>query len=88
MSEVRRLQNVELSNDAMMSQPDNLELKVRLAETLLRDGHSEDGVRILKAALDQSPNYAPAHLALAAYYEKQGESQLAEHHRRLAGKSP
>lgn len=88
MAEANRLRDVAISNEAIKSQPDNLDLKVRLAEELLRDGYVADGVSLLDAVLKQSPNYAPAHLALATHYEKQGQSELAAKHRRLAGKRP
>lgn len=86
LNEVRRLQNVELYSEAIKSQPDNAELKVRLAETLLRDGYTADGFELLQAAVKQHPNFAPAHLALASYYEKQGRSDLAAEHRKKAEK--
>jgi Flp pilus assembly protein TadD len=88
MAEANRLRDVAISNEAIKSQPDNLELKVRLAEELLRDGNSADGVGLLEAVLKQSPNYAPAHLALATHYDKHGQTELAAKHRRLAGKGP
>jgi tetratricopeptide (TPR) repeat protein len=88
MAEANRLRDVAISNEAIKSQPDNLELKVRLAEDLFHDGNFADGEELLKKVLEQSPNYAPAHLALAKHYEKQGQSDLAAKHRRLAGKGP
>jgi len=84
MVEVRRLQDVELFSEAIKSQPDNLELKVRLAESLLQDGHFADGVSLLEFLLKESPLYSPAHAALATHYEKQGQAELAAKHRRLA----
>lgn len=86
MSEADRLRDVALSKAAISTQPDNLDLQVRLAENLLHDGNFADGVDMLKAVLAKAPNYAPAHLALAAHYDKQGQSELADKHRRLAGK--
>jgi predicted Zn-dependent protease len=88
MSEANRLRDVAISKDAIGTQPDNLELKVRLAESLLGDGNFADGVSLLESVLKTSPNYAPAHLALASHYEKQGQAELAARHRRLAGKGP
>lgn len=85
LKEVARLRDLELFNETIKVQPENLDLQVRLAESLLRDGHSEDGVRLLKAILSKSPNCAPAHHALAKHYEMQGQAELAAKHRRLAG---
>ena len=71
LSEVQRLQNVELFDNAIKSQPTNLDLNVRLAESLLRDGHTADGLRMLEMVLAQDPAHRGAHLALAAHYDKQ-----------------
>ncbi len=86
LSEVRRLQDVELFSEAIKSQPDNPELMVRLAERLIREGNAEDGVKMLESAVERYPHYAPAHLALATQYEKMGQGERAAKHRRLAGK--
>ena len=85
MAEVRRLQRLELMNDAINSQPDNLALKVRFAEDLLREGYAKEAVELLMLVLKEAPGHPPAHLALAAHYEKQGNNDLAAKHRRLAG---
>jgi len=88
LSEVRRLQDVEVFGVAVKTQPTNLDLNVRLAESLLRDGHTADGLRMLEMVLAQDPAHRGAHLALAAHYDKQGQTALAAEHRRQAGKSP
>jgi predicted Zn-dependent protease len=85
LAEVQRLQDVEVFTDAIKSQPDNLELQVRFAESLLRDGHTSDGLALLQSVLRKSPNFGPAHLALAEHYEKTGQANLAARHRQLAG---
>jgi Tfp pilus assembly protein PilF len=84
MMEVRRRQDVELFKDAMANQPDNLDLKVRFAVSLLNDGHETDGEGLLEVVLARDPKFAPAHKALADYYEKKGEPSRAAKHRRLA----
>jgi len=86
LEEVRRLADVSLVNENIKGQPDNLDLQVRLAETLIKDGHADDGVNLLQMVLNKEPNYVPAHLALAAHYEKEGKTDLAARHRQLAGK--
>jgi predicted Zn-dependent protease len=85
LAEVQRLRDIELYTDAIKSQPDNLELHVRLAESLLKDGHTADGVELLQTVLGKEPTFAPAHLALAAHYDKAGQADLAARHRKLAG---
>jgi predicted Zn-dependent protease len=87
-AEVRRLQDVEVYGEAMKSQPDNPEIRVRLAERLLADGHTREGVAHLEAVLATDPKNRAAHLALAAHYEKQGQPARAAEHRRLAGPNP
>jgi predicted Zn-dependent protease len=88
LAEVRRLQDVEIATEAMKTQPDNLALHVQLAEDLLRAGHANDGLAILRQVLQRDPNFAPAHRALAAHFERAGNPELAAQHRRLAGQSP
>jgi Tfp pilus assembly protein PilF len=51
---------------------------------LLRTGEERLGLDWLGAALRLDPRSAPAHEALAAYYEKKGEADRAEEHRRAA----
>ena len=88
LSEVRRLQDVEVFGDAIKNQPDNPALLTRLGESLLRDGHHDDGLKIMERALAIDPFYAPAHRALAAHFEAVGQPARAAEHRRMAGTSP
>lgn len=88
LTEVRRLQDVEIASEAMKTQPDNLALHVQLAEDLLRAGHTNDGLAILDQVLRRDPNFAPAHRALAAHFERAGNTERAAEHRRRAGQSP
>jgi predicted Zn-dependent protease len=88
LTEVRRQQDVELAGEAMKTQPDNLALHVQLAEDLLRAGHTNDGLAVLDQVLRRDPKFAPAHRALADYFERAGKPELAAEHRRLAGQSP
>jgi tetratricopeptide (TPR) repeat protein len=53
-----------------------------VGEALLRVGQERAGVSWLRQALRRDPGYAPAHRALAAYYEKKGDRENAEAHRR------
>ena len=50
---------------------------------LLRNGQARAGLGWLASALQAAPDYAPAHLALATYYQQSGDTPRAEHHRRL-----
>jgi predicted Zn-dependent protease len=88
LAEVRRLQDADTFAEAIRVQPDNLELRVRLAESLLADGHTADGLKLLAEVLARDPHFRPAHRALAAHYEKNGQPAKAAEHRRLAGPDP
>jgi len=85
MIEVRRRQDIEVFEAAIQNQPDNLDLRVRFAKTLLADGHRADGEKLLQAVLSRDPTFRPAHKLLAEHYEKIGETNRAAEHRRLAG---
>jgi tetratricopeptide (TPR) repeat protein len=88
LTELRRIQDVDTYAEAIRTQPDNLDLRVRLAESLLAEGDTQDGLNLLSGALALDPRFRPAHRALAAHYEKQGQPDRAAEHRRLAGPDP
>jgi tetratricopeptide (TPR) repeat protein len=52
----------------------------------LRSGEEQEGVRWLNMALHEAPGYRPAHRALADYYQRTGQSELAARHSHLAEK--
>ena len=58
-AELRRLQDVANAEEASKNQPDNLELRVRLAESLLAAGHTKDGLRWLDEVLARAPRTRP-----------------------------
>jgi tetratricopeptide (TPR) repeat protein len=60
-------------------------LRYEGAVLLLRYGKREEALGWLLTALEDDPEYRPAHEALAAYYEAAGRTDLAARHRRLAG---
>jgi Tfp pilus assembly protein PilF len=45
-------------------------------------GHEELGVRWYASALEQDPDYGPAHETLAAYYDRVANHEEADRHRR------
>jgi predicted Zn-dependent protease len=55
---------------------------------LLRNGQEQEGLRWLANALQQNPNYQPAHEVLAEYYEKHHQLEKAAQHRRLSDPKP
>lgn len=88
LAEVRMLQDVEVIGDAVIGQPDNLSLRVRLAQAYLDGGRADDGLSHLRAVLARDATHAEAHAALAAYFDQHGEPAAAAAHRRLAGQAP
>jgi tetratricopeptide (TPR) repeat protein len=50
----------------------------------LRLGHEEDGMRWLEAAIRKDPALVEAHALMAEVYERHGDRQRAEYHRRQA----
>lgn len=64
--------------------PDDADLRCRIAELFLRYGEGE-GLRWLQINLQSHPDHRPTHLALAGYYERQGQLDRAAMHRRSAG---
>jgi predicted Zn-dependent protease len=84
-AEVRRLQDVANVEEALRNQPDNLDLAARLGDELLAAGHTADGLKLLGTVIERAPTFAPAHRALAAHYERTGDTVRAADHRRRAG---
>jgi tetratricopeptide (TPR) repeat protein len=70
------------------SAADNPEPRYELGVLWFGIGEDSEGVRWLASALQVAPSYAPAHRALAEYYERQGRKELAERHRRQAEEAP
>jgi predicted Zn-dependent protease len=68
----------------LQQSPDDADLRCQIAQLFLRFGE-EEGLRWLQLILQSHPNHRPSHLALADYYDKQGQTARAAEHRRLAG---
>jgi tetratricopeptide (TPR) repeat protein len=63
--------------------PNDPALRTEVGNILIRSGSVKDGVQWLYSALRQGPTYAPAHRALAAYFDSIGEPERAAPHRRF-----
>jgi tetratricopeptide (TPR) repeat protein len=74
----------ELRSRRMSEQPLDPALHVEMGVLLLRSGQDDQGERWLLNALALDPQYAPAHAALADLYQRKGDRERAEQHRRLA----
>jgi Tfp pilus assembly protein PilF len=65
--------------------PHTPSVRVQLAEAMLAAGKAEEAKAQLDRALADVPDFAPAHLALARYYEHKGQPDRAAEHRKKAG---
>jgi predicted Zn-dependent protease len=74
---------VELTGQLQKS-PDSPDLRCDIAEVFLRYGPEEEGLRWLLTTIQNHPRHRRSHLALAKYYEKQGQAARAGEHKRLA----
>jgi Tfp pilus assembly protein PilF len=79
--EMKRLEEVYKK---MTQSPNDVRLRHEAALICLNNGQDSEALRWLTGALQLDPSYAPAHLSLADYYERTGQSALAAQHRRLA----
>ena len=67
--------------------PRSLPLRVEAAQILFQQGLDHDAVAWLNTVLSQDIDHRQANEILADYYTKQGQLDLAERHRQLAGNS-
>jgi len=71
----------------VLQDPKDLLSRHEVAKWMLEHGHAEEGLKWTQEILRSDPNHAPTHRLLADYYEKQGDSGLANYHRLLASSS-
>jgi tetratricopeptide (TPR) repeat protein len=77
----------ELTSRKLSEQPLDPALHYEMGMLLIGQGNADVGERWLVTALSLDPDFAPAHAALAEYYERQGDSARAARHR-LRASSP
>lgn len=65
--------------------PNNPAMRVQIAEAMLGVGRLPDAAAELDAILAEVPDFAPAHRAKAAYFDRTGQPDRAAEHRRRAG---
>jgi len=80
-ADIKRL--AQLTKEVLRS-PRDAVLRCEGGIILLHNGEEQEGVRWLQLALRYDPEYRPAHAALADYYQRGGNPDLAAHHRQLA----
>jgi Tfp pilus assembly protein PilF len=74
---------IELTKESLLA-PHNPNVRYEAGVICLRNGQAEEGLRWLSGALQIDPQHRPTHQALADYYEKAGEPELAARHRQEA----
>jgi tetratricopeptide (TPR) repeat protein len=75
----------DIAATKMQRTPHDPALHYKVGMISLRAGSTEEGLRWLQSALKEDPAYAPAHLALANYYQRRGDLNRAAQHRQKAG---
>jgi tetratricopeptide (TPR) repeat protein len=75
----------DILTERMSRTPHDPALHSELGAILLRRGSTREGLRWLKSALREDPDWKPAHGALADYYERSGDARRAAQHRQRAG---
>ena len=68
----------------LQQRPKDPDVDYEVAMIALRAGRPKETLRWLLNALEASPNHAPTHRALAAYYQETGNPILAARHRAIA----
>jgi predicted Zn-dependent protease len=68
-AKLRYLQDAQILRELLESQPNDLDLKVRLAEMLLEHGEVEEGARLLKETLARDPEFQAARQLRARYFK-------------------
>jgi predicted Zn-dependent protease len=77
----------ELGTHKLQATPDDPALRCEMGVLSIGLGQDEAGLGWLLSALQKAPDYKPAHAALAAYYERKGDSRQAAYHRQQASGS-
>ena len=68
------------------SKPHDASLRCQAGKIYLQSGLDQQGLAWLNSALQDDPNHRATHQALAEYYDRAGQKDRAEKHRKLAQK--
>lgn len=79
---------VERERIAFQSGENSLEGTLAIAEKLLRVGRDDEAILWYLSALQRDPTHPQTRLALADYYERDGEPHRAAYQRKLAARYP
>jgi tetratricopeptide (TPR) repeat protein len=72
---------IERLRDALVRDPNNVELQHETARWLIEHDHAEEGIRWAEQALKLRPGHRPTCLLLAEHYEAAGQPDLASYYR-------
>jgi tetratricopeptide (TPR) repeat protein len=72
-------------NAEIVEHPNEASPRCEVGLIFIRTGSEQKGLRWLLDSLQRDPNYRPAHLALADYFERKGNAPQAAYHRQQAG---
>ena len=73
-------------NDVLLNEPANADLRYEAGTILMELGLDRQGISRLRTVFLYDPRHRKTHEALAAYYEKEGNAEMAASHRQaLAG---
>jgi tetratricopeptide (TPR) repeat protein len=72
--------------ETLLKNPTDLNARFEVAKWMLLHGHGEEGLRWTTEILRANPRHAPTHQLLADYYQKLGNTGLANYHRLLAAR--
>lgn len=72
---------------ALLEAPRDLQFRLDAARWLFDHGHPAEAIRWTDLILRDEPAHAPTHQLLADYYEKAGQTGLANYHRLQQGRS-
>ncbi len=75
-----QLNELEALERQLRKEPENLELRMKIAAVTAKYVSRRDAIRWYEALLHIAPAYAPAHAALADLYRLTGDVKLAEYH--------
>jgi len=65
----------------LVKHPHDLDARFQVARWMMEHGHEQEGLKWTKEILRADPRHPSTHGMLAAYYDKRGESGLANYHR-------
>jgi tetratricopeptide (TPR) repeat protein len=72
----------------ILQDPKDLTSRFEVARWMLEHGHVDEGLKWTTEILRADPHHAPTHRMLTDYYQKRGETGLANYHRLMASSSP